>query len=219
MKSVYISEVTIDSLYLLMGRELEELDEIPAGNICGIGGLQQVMKTATLSTDIYCPSFCELSIMATPILRVAVEPQNALDLPRLLKGLRLLNQADACVQVIVQENGEHVLLTLGEVHLERCIADLESRYARIKLNVSKPIVPFRETIVPAATIDMVNEAIVVVADEKETNKTVTLQTANKQGRIKMVALPLGNEVIGLLDGSADILKVRVELFCGCSEIK
>lgn len=75
-----------------MGRELEELDAVPAGNIAGIGGLQQVMKTATLSTDLFCPSFCELSLMATPILRVAVEPQNALDLPKLVKGLRLLNQ-------------------------------------------------------------------------------------------------------------------------------
>lgn len=92
LKSVYISEVEIESLYLLMGRELEELDSVPAGNIAGIGGLQQVMKTATLSTDLYCPSFCELSLMATPILRVAVEPQNALDLPKLVKGLRLLNQ-------------------------------------------------------------------------------------------------------------------------------
>ena len=35
LKSPYIQEVTIESLYLLMGRELEELDEVPAGNIAG----------------------------------------------------------------------------------------------------------------------------------------------------------------------------------------
>lgn len=92
LNSAYISEVTIENLYLLMGRDLEELDEIPAGNIAGIGGLQQVLKTATLSNNIFCPSFCELSLMATPILRVAVEPQNPLDMPKLVKGLKLLNQ-------------------------------------------------------------------------------------------------------------------------------
>lgn len=92
LNSPYISEVIVENIYLLMGRELEELDEAPAGNIIGIGGLQQVMKTATLSTNLYCPSFCELSLTATPILRVAVEPQNALDMQKFVRGLKLLNQ-------------------------------------------------------------------------------------------------------------------------------
>lgn len=145
-----------------MGKELEELDEAPAGNIIGIKGLQNhVLKTATLSNNAYCPSFYDLTIMATPIFRVAVEPKNIADLSKLKKGLKLLNQADACVQVIVQENGEHVLVTLGEVHLERCIFDLENEYAKCSLNVSSPIVPLRETIVQPATMDMVNEAIIL----------------------------------------------------------
>lgn len=153
--------MTIENLYLLMGKELEELDEAAAGNIIGIRGLQQhVLKTATLSNTIFCPSFCDLTLMATPIFRVAVEPKNPIDMPKLVKGLKLLNQADACVQVIVQENGEHVLVTLGEVHLERCVYDLENQYSKCLLNVSSPIVPLRETIVPKATMDMVNEAIV-----------------------------------------------------------
>ena len=60
----------------------------------------------------------------------------------------------------MQESGEHVITTLGEVHVEKCVRDLEESYAKIKLNVSKPIVSFRETIVPEATIDMVNEIII-----------------------------------------------------------
>ena len=144
-----------------MGKELEELDEVPAGNIVGIRGLQKhVLKTATLSNNLFCPSFCDLTLMATPILRVAVETKSTADMPKLVKGLKLLNQADACVQVVVQENGEHVLVTLGEVHLERCIYDLETQYSKCPVSVSAPIVPFRETVVPQATVDMVNEAIV-----------------------------------------------------------
>lgn len=42
-------------------------------------------------------------------------------------GLKLLNQADPCVQVLMQETGEHVLVTAGEVHLQRCIDDLRER--------------------------------------------------------------------------------------------
>lgn len=190
-----------------MGKELEELDEAPAGNIVGIKGLQEhVLKTATLSSNPFCPSFSDLTIMATPIYRVAVEPKNIADMSKLKKGLKLLNQADACVQVIVQENGEHVLVTLGEIHLERCIYDLERDYAKCPVSVSLPIVPLRESIVPQATIDMVNEAIVLTANEKKADRSVTIHTANQQCRVKVSAIPLPKTVADLLETNYDLLK-------------
>jgi len=33
-------------------------------------------------------------------MRVALEPKHSMDLPDLVRGLKLLNQADACVQVM-----------------------------------------------------------------------------------------------------------------------
>ena len=62
-------------------------------------------------------------------------------------------------QVVLQDNGEYVLVTAGEVHLQRCIDDLEERYARIKVQVSAPIVPFRESIILPPKVDRLNEAI------------------------------------------------------------
>lgn len=44
--------------------------------------------------------------------------RTAAEMPKLVEGLRLLNQADPCVEIIVQETGEHVILTAGELHLE-----------------------------------------------------------------------------------------------------
>lgn len=53
----HVSEITITALYMLMGRDLEPLPEVPAGNVCGIGGLAGVvLKTATLSDVADCPS-------------------------------------------------------------------------------------------------------------------------------------------------------------------
>lgn len=49
------------------------------------------------------------------------------DMSRLVEGLRLLNQADPCVRVLLQGTGEHVIVTAGEVHLQRCIDDLRER--------------------------------------------------------------------------------------------
>ncbi|XP_053694767.1 elongation factor-like GTPase 1 [Sabethes cyaneus] len=203
--SPHISEVQIDHLFMLMGRQLEMVESVPAGNIVGIAGLQQhVLKTATLSNTPYCPPFVDLPQIATPILRVAVEPKDIQDMPKLVRGLKLLNQADACVEVRIQESGEHVLLTLGEVHLERCIKDLQECYAKVQLNVSKPIVPFKETItkfVPTSEENPEEQ----LAKEREREKTVTILTANKQSSIKLLALPLPKEAIDLLEESNSVL--------------
>lgn len=48
-------------------------------------------------------------------------------MPKLVRGMRLLNQADPCAEVLIQETGEHVLVTAGEVHLQRCLDDLRER--------------------------------------------------------------------------------------------
>lgn len=98
---------TVQDLYLLMGRELDALDSVPAGNVLGIGGLEShVLKSATISSTVSCPPFTALPIEARPIVRVAVEPVHPADMPALARGMRLLNQADPCVETLVQETGK-----------------------------------------------------------------------------------------------------------------
>ncbi|XP_073977955.1 elongation factor-like GTPase 1 isoform X2 [Rhodnius prolixus] len=214
----HVTKVMISDIFLMMGRELENLEEAPAGSIVGIGGLEEhVLKSATLSTEICCPSFSELNLMAVPILRVAVEPAKPSDLPALIKGLKLLNQADACVQVFVQETGEHVLVTAGEVHLERCLDDLKNRYAKVDINASAPIIPFRETVVPPPTVDMVNELIQdqphlqkklsVIDESVDSEGIVTVTTPNKQSTIRILCSPLPKEVTELLEKHNKLIKL------------
>jgi ribosome assembly protein 1 len=57
-------------------------------------------------------------IQVYPIVRVALEPENPADMPKLVKGLKLLNQADPCIEIFQQQTGEYVILTAGELHLE-----------------------------------------------------------------------------------------------------
>jgi len=40
-----------------------------------------------------------------------------------------------------------ILSTCGEVHLERCITDLQTQYSKIEVKTSEPIVSFKETII------------------------------------------------------------------------
>lgn len=107
----HVASFTVQDLYLLMGRELETLDSVPAGNVLGIGGLEShVLKSATISSTVACPPFTALPIEARPIVRVAVEPVHPSDMPALARGMRLLYQADPCVETLVQETGKLIEL-------------------------------------------------------------------------------------------------------------
>ncbi|KCV72753.1 hypothetical protein H696_00332 [Fonticula alba] len=141
--------VVISRLFLVMGRELEELDEAPAGNLVGIIGIAgQVLKSATLSSSRACPSLAALHMQVSPIVRVALEPSYLPDMPKLIEGLRMLARADPAIEVYVQDTGEHVLATTGELHLERCMVDLREQFARgINIDQSPPLVPYRETVI------------------------------------------------------------------------
>ena len=46
---------------MLMGSSLKLVDEVPAGSIVGIGGLDDiVVKTGTICTNASCPNFVRL---------------------------------------------------------------------------------------------------------------------------------------------------------------
>ncbi len=94
----------------------------------------------------------------------------------------MLNQSDPCVEVKIQETGEHIIVTTGEVHLQRCVNDL-TNFSGIELNCSEPIVPFKETIIERPKLDMTNELIAgqkTTSNSNDTNDSlIELFTANK----------------------------------------
>mmetsp|Transcript_36629 Transcript_36629/g.56833 ORF Transcript_36629/g.56833 Transcript_36629/m.56833 type:complete len:926 (+) Transcript_36629:8-2785(+) len=147
----HVSRLEANELFVLMGRGLEPIEEIPAGNVFGLGGIDEhILKTATISSTLQC--FPMLSVQfSQPIVRVAVEPRNPTEMPILMEGLKKLNQADSSVEVFVQESGEHVINAAGEMHLERCLRDLQDMFAPIQLEISPPIVSFKETITKTGT--------------------------------------------------------------------
>ncbi|KAL3474131.1 P-loop containing nucleoside triphosphate hydrolase protein [Aspergillus californicus] len=145
-------KVTVTDLYLLMGKSLEPLQSVPAGVIFGIGGLAgHILKTGTLCSQLEGSiNLAGVSLHTPPIVRVALEPVNPSDLSKMVTGLRLLEQSDPCAEYEVLPNGEHVILTAGELHLERCLKDLRERFAKCEIQTGQTIVPYRETIASAS---------------------------------------------------------------------
>jgi ribosome assembly protein 1 len=148
-------KVPVTALYLLMGRSLEPLERVPAGVVFGIEGLEgHILKTGTLCSQVEgAINLAGVSSLSQPIVRVALEPTNPMDLNKMIKGLKMLEQSDPCAVYEQMESGEHVILTAGELHLERCLKDLRERFARCDVQPGEPIVPYRETIVKAEEME------------------------------------------------------------------
>ncbi|ORX61992.1 P-loop containing nucleoside triphosphate hydrolase protein [Hesseltinella vesiculosa] len=216
----HCTEIIVESLYLIMGRELESLEQVSAGNVFGIAGLEgHLLKNGTLTTSLDVGNLATVSSAeAAPILRVALEPEDPTEMDKLVEGLRLLNQADPCVQVMIQETGEHVILTAGELHLERCLKDLRERFARTNIHVSPPIVPFRETIVINPEVPMVKQVTTndaTDAQQQPHTETVprgsmTLSTAQQAITLQVRTVPLPTNVTEYLTSHANSIKAMVE---------
>lgn len=203
----HISEITVQSLYLIMGRDVESLEEVCAGNVFGIGGLEgHILKNGTLASTLEnVRNMAGVKMETSPIVRVALEPEDPTQMDKLVEGLHLLNQADPCVEVMLQETGEHVILTAGELHLERCLRDLKERFAKIEIHASEPIVPFRESIVRAELSSNKEKDGIIAprgqADIKISSKFLTL---------KVQTVPLPTRITEFLTKHAASIKAVVE---------
>lgn len=195
----HIQSTTITHMYLFMGRELVPLDECPAGNIVGIRGLAgKVLKNATIvSPDIEGVNLASVNFQSSPIVRVALEPINPMQMNSLVRGLKLLNQADPCVSTYVSDNGENILCTAGELHLERCLKDLRERFAGIEITSSPPAIPYRETFLNAPDMNPVKNP--------ELGRGYSYINLSKT-RIKIKVCQLPDEVTQFLDKHQNDIK-------------
>merc|ERR1739844_665809 len=140
-------EKSIQRTILMMGGRVEAIEDVPAGNICGLVGVDQfLVKTGTISTLKEAHNMKQMKFSVSPVVRVAVEPKNPADLPKLVEGLKRLAKSDPMVQCMIEESGEHIIAGAGELHLEICLKDLEEDHACIPLKKSDPVVSYRETV-------------------------------------------------------------------------
>ncbi|KAK4224757.1 ribosome assembly protein 1 [Podospora fimiseda] len=196
-------KVKVEALYMLMGRNLELLNSVPAGVVFGIRGLEGsgLLKSGTLCSQL--EGSVNLAGIASlhgkPIVRVALEPQHPNDLDKMIQGLKLLVQSDPCAEYEQFETGEHVLLTAGELHLERCLTDLKERFARCEIQAGAPIVPYRETIVRA-------EEMRPPVNKDLGRGVVVGVTSSKQVSIKFRVRPLPADVTDFLSKNAASIK-------------
>jgi len=145
-RDIYVKKV--QRTLLMMGRYVEQLPDCPCGNLVGLVGVDQyLLKTGTITTCEEALPFVTMKFSVSAVVRVAVEPTSAQDLPKLVEGLKRLSKSDPLVKTFTAKTGEHIIAGAGELHLEICLKDLQEQYMRgAKIRVSEPVVSYCEGI-------------------------------------------------------------------------
>ncbi|KAH0837913.1 Calreticulin family-domain-containing protein [Lanmaoa asiatica] len=169
-------KATVEGLWISESRYFIPADEVPAGNLVLIGGVDaSISKTATLASleieeDLYI--FRPIKHMTESVLKIAIEPIAPSELPKMLSGLRSINKSYPLAATKVEESGEHVLIGTGELFLDCVMHDLRKLFSEIEIKVSDPVTKFSETVLETS-------ALKCYAD-----------TPNKKNKITMIAEPL-----------------------------
>ncbi|KAI9715948.1 MAG: Elongation factor 2 [Chrysothrix sp. TS-e1954] len=167
----------IQRTILMMGRYTEPIEDVPAGNILGLVGIDQfLLKSGTLTTSETAHNLKVMKFSVSPVVRRSVEVKNAQDLPKLVEGLKRLSKSDPCVLTYIAESGEHVVAGAGELHLEICLNDLQNDHAGVPLRISDPVVQYNESVTTMSSM------------------TALSKSPNKHNRLYVTAQPLSEEV-------------------------
>ncbi|KAK2004709.1 elongation factor Tu GTP binding domain-containing protein [Colletotrichum falcatum] len=166
---------TISDVFIGESRYNIPTDGVPAGNYVLLGGVDNsIVKTATLvppkledDEDPYI--FKPVTHFTESVLKVAVEPINPSELPKMLDGLRKIQKSYPLITTKVEESGEHIVLGTGELYMDCVLHDLRRLYADMEIKVSDPVTRFCETVV-----------------EQSATKCYAI-TPNKKNKITMVA--------------------------------
>jgi U5 small nuclear ribonucleoprotein component len=165
---------------------------VPAGSWVLLGGIDNsIVKSATvvahkMDDDAYV--FRPIKHFTESVFKVAVEPVNPSELPKMLDGLRRINKSYPLVITKVEESGEHVILGTGEMYMDCVLHDLRRLFSEMELKVSDPVTRFCETVVETSAI-----------------KCYAL-TPNKKNKITMVAEPLDAGIAEDIEGGKVSIK-------------
>ena len=108
--------------------------------MCGLVGVDDyLLKSGTIvegdAVNFY--PFHTMKFSVAAVVRVAVEPKNAQDLPKLVEGLKRLSKSDPLVQCRTAKTGEHIIAGAGELHLEICLKDLREDFMKVCFSVAQ----------------------------------------------------------------------------------
>jgi len=176
----YINEIKI--LQIHQTRYKINVNKVPLGNFVLIDG-SDVSLSKNLTIVEYDKKYMNQIAIFKPLLfeysfmKVSVEPLNPLDLPKMVDGLRKINQSYPASKTKVEESGENVIMGTGELYFDNILNDLRNIYSDIEIKVSDPVVSFKETILETSSFKCNSSSL------------------NNKNKIGIIAEPMNTEVV------------------------
>ena len=136
-------------LLQMHANERKEIDEIYAGDICGVVGFKDTTTGDSLCDDKN-QIILEKMEFPEPVIQVAIEPKTKAGQEKMTMALLRLAEEDPTFKTYTnQETGQTIIAGMGELHLE-IIVDRLLREFKVEATVGAPQVAYRETIRKAA---------------------------------------------------------------------
>ena len=146
------SEEKLNKLYVLEGSKPIEVPELHAGDIGAIAKLNTVATGDTLSTKSTPIVFGKTEI-SVPYTYKRYNTVNKGDDDKVSQALSKMMQEDLTLRVENDSaNRQTLIYGIGEQHLDIVVSKLKERY-KVDIELSKPRVPFRETIRKKADVE------------------------------------------------------------------
>ncbi len=134
----------INQVYLIKGKDKEDVDKLPPG---GIGGLVKLKNTHTGDTIGEGKGEALPKIeFPDPAVSLAIVPKEKKDEEKVMEGLLKLHEEDPSFSYFYDtETRQTIIRGRGELHLNIVIDKLKRRYG-VELSTKKPKIHYRETI-------------------------------------------------------------------------
>jgi len=134
----------VGRLLLMHANTREEIQEVSAGEICAVVGLDAATGD-TLSDEKH-PIILEKLEFPDPVISMAIEPKTKKDQEKLSQVLNKFMKEDPTFRASSDpETGQTLIHGMGELHLEIMVDRMKREY-NIEVNVGKPQVAYKETV-------------------------------------------------------------------------
>ena len=141
----------IPQIWRIQADHREQVEEVSAGDICGVIGLRFSATGDTLC-DVKAPIILESIEFPETVVSMAIEPDSAEEYKKLKTVLEMMRRQDPTFKAVEnEETGQTLISGMGELHLE-VIKHRLLREFKLNVRVHNPRVSYRETIQKPAEV-------------------------------------------------------------------